>query len=593
MPIYNAPLADMQFILNDVFNASAFWQQHPKLAHLDTATANAILEEMAKFSQNVTLPLNRSGDEHGAQFDAGTVTTPEGFKAAFEQYAQGGWLGLGADEEWGGQGMPKMLTVLSDEMLFATNPSFTLYSLLSVGAGLALASYASQQQKQTYLPKMYSGEWAGTMCLTEPHAGTDLGIIKTKAEKNSDGSYNITGTKIFITGGEHDLTENIIHLVLAKTPDAPAGSRGISLFIVPKIMVNEDGSLGQRNGVHAGSIEHKMGIKASATCVMNFDAAKGFLVGQENEGLAAMFVMMNYERLSMGIQGLGASEFAYQNAAQYATDRLQGRSAEGVKSLDQPADSILVHADVRRMLLNTRVNNEASRAFAVYVAQQLDITKFSNDPEAVRAANDRVALLTPIAKAYLTDTAFQAVLDAQMCFGGHGYIREWGMEQCVRDLRIAQIYEGTNGIQSQDLIGRKTIKCEGAYLKAYIDEIRDFANQMDAELNFIKDATLDAATELESVTQFILEAAQENPNFANAVAVDYLHALGLLSFSYMFARIAEAAQDKSTPFYQAKINLAIYFVQRVLPELPMRISKIKAGADVIMRFSPEYFTQQA
>lgn len=593
MPIYNAPLADMQFILNDVFNASAFWQQHPKLAHLDSATANAILEEMAKFSQNVTLPLNRSGDEHGAQFNAGTVTTPEGFKAAFEQYAQGGWLGLGADEEWGGQGMPKMLTVLSDEMLFATNPSFTLYSLLSVGAGLALASYASQQQKQTYLPKMYSGEWAGTMCLTEPHAGTDLGIIKTKAEKNSDGSYNITGTKIFITGGEHDLTENIIHLVLAKTPDAPAGSRGISLFIVPKIMVNEDGSLGQRNGVHAGSIEHKMGIKASATCVMNFDAAKGFLVGQENEGLAAMFVMMNYERLSMGIQGLGASEFAYQNAAQYATDRLQGRSAEGVKSPDQPADSILVHADVRRMLLNTRVNNEASRAFAVYVAQQLDITKFSNDPEAVRAANDRVALLTPIAKAYLTDTAFQAVLDAQMCFGGHGYIREWGMEQCVRDLRIAQIYEGTNGIQSQDLIGRKTIKCEGAYLKAYIDEIRDFANQMDAELNFIKDATLDAATELESVTQFILEAAQENPNFANAVAVDYLHALGLLSFSYMFARIAEAAQDKSTPFYQAKINLAIYFVQRVLPELPMRISKIKAGADVLMRFSPEYFTQQS
>ena len=593
MPIYNAPLADMQFILNDVFNASAFWQQHPKLAHLDSATANAILEEMAKFSQNVTLPLNRSGDEHGAQFNAGTVTTPEGFKAAFEQYAQGGWLGLGADEEWGGQGMPKMLTVLSDEMLFATNPSFTLYSLLSVGAGLALASYASQQQKQTYLPKMYSGEWAGTMCLTEPHAGTDLGIIKTKAEKNSDGSYNITGTKIFITGGEHDLTKNIIHLVLAKTPDAPAGSRGISLFIVPKILVNEDGSLGQRNGVQAGSIEHKMGIKASATCVMNFDAAKGFLVGQENEGLAAMFVMMNYERLSMGIQGLGASEFAYQNAAQYATDRLQGRSAEGVKSPNQPADSILVHDDVRRMLLNTRVNNEASRAFAVYVAQQLDITKFSNDPEAVRAANERVALLTPIAKAYLTDTAFQAVLDAQMCFGGHGYIREWGMEQCVRDLRIAQIYEGTNGVQSQDLIGRKTIKCEGAYLKAYIDEIRDFANQMDAELNFIKDATLDAATELESVTQFILEAAQENPNFANAVAVDYLHALGLLSFSYMFARIAEAAQDKSTPFYQAKINLAIYFVQRVLPELPMRISKIKAGADVLMRFSPEYFTQQS
>ena len=593
MPIYNAPLADMKFILNDVFNASSFWQANPKLNHVDLATAEAILEEMAKFSQNITLPLNRSGDEEGARFDNGVVTTPQGFKQAFEQYAQGGWIGLGADAAWGGQAMPKMLTVLSDEMLFATNPAFTLYSLLSVGAGLALDSCASPQQKQTYLPKIYSGEWAGTMCLTEPHAGTDLGMIKTKAEPNADGSYHITGTKIFITGGDHDLTDNIIHLVLAKTPDAPAGSRGISLFIVPKVLVNEDGSLGERNYVAAGSIEHKMGIKGSATCVMNFDGAKGFIVGKENEGLAAMFVMMNYERLSMGIQGLGASEFAYQNAAQYASDRLQGRSVEGVKSPHQAADTILVHADVRRMLLNSRVNNEASRAFAVYVAQQLDITKFSDNPEAIKAAHERVALLTPIAKAYLTDTAFQAVLDAQMCFGGHGYIREWGMEQCVRDLRIAQIYEGTNGVQSQDLIGRKTIKCNGEFLKTYINEIRDFTNELNADLNFIKDATLDAATELESVTQFILEAAQENPNFANSTAVDYLHALGLLSFSYMLARTAHAAQQKSGAFYQDKINLAIYFVQRILPELPMRISKIKSGADVIMSFSPEYFTRQA
>jgi hypothetical protein len=384
MPIYNAPLADMKFILNDVFNASSFWQANPKLNHVDLATAEAILEEMAKFSQNITLPLNRSGDEEGARFDNGVVTTPQGFKQAFEQYAQGGWIGLGADAAWGGQAMPKMLTVLSDEMLFATNPAFTLYSLLSVGAGLALDSCASPQQKQTYLPKIYSGEWAGTMCLTEPHAGTDLGMIKTKAEPNADGSYHITGTKIFITGGDHDLTDNIIHLVLAKTPDAPAGSRGISLFIVPKVLVNEDGSLGERNYVAAGSIEHKMGIKGSATCVMNFDGAKGFIVGKENEGLAAMFVMMNYERLSMGIQGLGASEFAYQNAAQYASDRLQGRSVEGVKSPHQAADTILVHADVRRMLLNSRVNNEASRAFAVYVAQQLDITKFSDNPEAIK-----------------------------------------------------------------------------------------------------------------------------------------------------------------------------------------------------------------
>ena len=593
MPIYNAPLADMKFILNDVFNAEPFWQANENLAHLDAATAEAILEEMAKFSQNVMLPLNRSGDEEGAKYENGNVTTPAGFKEAFKQYAEGGWIGLGADTEWGGQEMPKMLTVLSDEMLFATNPSFMLYPLLSVGAGMALNSYASQAQKQTYLPKIYSGEWSGTMCLTEPHAGTDLGIIKTKAERNEDGSYSITGTKIFITGGDHDLAENIIHLVLAKTPDAPAGSRGISLFIVPKFLVNEDGSVGERNPVGPGSIEHKMGIKASATCVMNFDGAKGYLVGKENEGLAAMFVMMNYERLSMGIQGLGASEFAYQNAAQYATDRLQGRSAAGVQSPSKPADSILVHGDVRRMLLNVRANNEASRAFAVYVGQQLDITKFSTDPEAVKKANDRVALLTPIAKAYLTDTAFQATLDAQMVFGGHGYIREWGVEQCIRDLRISQIYEGTNGVQSQDLIGRKTIKCGGEYISEYISEIRDFANSLDADLNFIKDATLDAATEVESVTQFILEAARESHDFPNSTAVDYLHAVGLLSFSYMFARIANAAKNKEGEFYQNKLALANYFVQRILPELALRITKVKSGSDLIMNFSEDYFTTQA
>ena len=593
MPIYNAPLADMKFILNDVFQAESFWQNNENLAHLDTATAEAILEEMAKFAHNVTLPINRTGDEEGASYQQGTVTTPAGFKEAFKQYAESGWIGLSADAEWGGQEMPKMLTVLSDEMLFATNPSFMLYPLLSVGAGMALNSYASQEQKAMYLPKIYTGEWAGTMCLTEPHAGTDLGIIKTKAEPNADGSYNITGTKIFITGGDHDLTENIIHLVLAKTPNAPAGSRGISLFIVPKFLVNEDGSLGERNPVAAGSIEHKMGIKASATCVMNFDGAKGFLVGKENEGLAAMFVMMNYERLSMGIQGLGASEFAYQNAAQYATDRIQGRSASGVKSPDKAADSILVHGDVRRMLLNARANNEASRAFAVYVGQQLDITKFSTDADAVKAANNRVALLTPIAKAFLTDTAFQAVLDAQMCFGGHGFIREWGMEQCVRDLRIAQIYEGTNGVQSQDLIGRKTIKCEGQFVTEYINEIRDFANNLDAELNFIKDATLDAAAEIESVTQYIIEAARENPEFSNSAAVDYLHAVGLLSFAYMFARIANAAKDKDGEFYQNKLALAVYFVQRILPEYALRIARIKSGSDVIMSFSEEYFTRQA
>ncbi len=592
MPIYNAPLKDMEFILNDVFKADEFWQSNQKLEHVDMATANAILEEMAKFSKNVILDLNRSGDEEGAHFDNGHVTTPQGFKQAFEQYGQGGWIGLGADEAWGGQNMPKMLTVLTDEMIFATNPSFMLYPLLSVGAGMALSNCASEQQKQTYLPKIYSGEWAGTMCLTEPHAGTDLGLIHSKAEPNADGSYNISGTKIFITGGEHDLAENIIHLVLAKTPNAPAGSRGISLFIVPKFLVNADGSVGERNHVAAGSIEHKMGIKGSATCVMNFDAAKGFLVGEENRGLAAMFVMMNYERLSMGIQGIGASEFAYQNAAQYATDRLQGRSATGAKNPSKAADSILVHGDVRRMLLNGRANNEASRAFAVYVAQQLDITKFSVDPAVVQQADDRVALLTPVAKAFLTDTAFNAVLDAQMCFGGHGYIREWGMEQCVRDLRIAQIYEGTNGVQAQDLIGRKVIKNNGAMILSYVAEIRQFTQALNDSL-VIKAATLQACDEVEQITQFILEQAQSKPDFANGVAVDYLQAVGLLSFAYMFARMSQAASEKTEDFYQNKLVLAEFFVAKVLPKLAMHVQQIKAGSDLMMQLSDAYFTAQS
>lgn len=593
MPIYNAPLKDMQFILQDVFKAETFWQENENLAHLDMATANAILEEMAKFSKNVILDLNRSADEEGgAEFNQGEVKTPRGFKEAFQQFAQGGWIGLGANEAWGGQGMPKMLTVLADEMIWSCNPSFMLYPLLTVGAGMAIDQAASEEQKATYLPKFYTGEWSGTMCLTEPHAGTDLGIIKTKAVPNNDGSYNISGTKIFITSGEHDLSENIIHLVLAKTPHAPAGSRGISLFIVPKFLINQDGSLGKRNTVTAGSIEHKMGIKGSATCVMNFDAAQGYLVGKENEGLAAMFIMMNYERLSMGIQGIGASEFAYQNAAQYATDRLQGRSASGQQSPDKPADSILVHADVRRMLLNSRANNEASRAFAVYVGQQLDITKFSTDIDCITKANERVALLTPIAKAYLTDKALDAALEAQMCFGGHGYIREWGMEQCIRDLRISQIYEGTNGVQALDLIGRKTIKSNGAFIADYLTEIREFADSMQDAMS-IKAVTLDVCAQVDEITKTIIEQSKVSPDFPSAVAVDYLHVVGLLSFTYMFARIAQAAQSKSDTFYQNKLVLAQYYVAKVLPDLATRIQRIQAGADLIMQLPEDYFTAQA
>lgn len=590
MAVYNAPLQDMRFILSDVFAADQFWQSIPDLAHVDMATVDAVLEEMAKFSQNVLLPLNRTGDEEGAQINGNVVTTPAGFKEAFKQYAEGGWVGLGAAEEWGGQGMPKMVTMLAEEMIFAVNPSFTLYPLLSVGACLALASYASQEQKETYLPRIYSGEWSGTMCLTEPHAGTDLGIIKTKAIPKDDGSYAISGTKIFITGGEHDLTDNLIHLVLAKTPDAPAGSKGISLFIVPKFMVNADGTLGARNTVAAGSIEHKMGIKASATCVMNFDDATGYLVGKENEGLAAMFVMMNYERLSMGLQGMGASEIAYQNAAVYAADRTQGRSATGVISPEKSADAIIHHPDVRRMLLNARAHNEAGRCFAMYVARQLDLSKYGS-AEQKKAAADRVALLTPVAKAFLTDKALDACVDAQQVFGGHGYIREWGMEQYVRDVRIAQIYEGTNGIQALDLMGRKVVRNGGAFVATYLAEIRDFAANMKADNDFLKAALLQAVDRIETLTNAVIARSKTNADEVNAACVDYLHAFGLMSYAYMFALMIEAANGKQGTFYSDKTLLARFFVTRLLPELDARAAAVEAGAEQLMDFPAEYFAQ--
>ncbi len=591
MPLYKAPLRDMRFVLDEVFDANAFWQANPALSHVDLDTVNAILEEMAKFSENVLLPINRSGDEEGCTFNNGVVTTPKGFKEAFKQYAEGGWIGLGADERFGGQGMPKMVTVLTDEMLFATNPSFTLYPLLTIGAGMAMTQHAGDELNNLYLPKMYSGEWAGTMCLTEPHSGTDLGIIRTKAEPQADGSYLISGTKIFITGGEHDLCDNHVHLVLAKLPDAPAGSRGISLFLVPKFLVNADGSLGARNPVAAGSIEHKMGIKGSATCVMNFDAAKGFLVGKVNEGLAAMFVMMNYERLSMGIQGLGASEAAYQNAAAYARDRLQGRSATGAKMPEKNADSILVHPDVRRMLLKIRSNNEAGRAFAVYTAQQLDLNKYAEDPAVQKAAADRVALLTPVVKAYLTDKGLENCIEGQQVLGGHGFIREWGLEQWVRDTRIAQIYEGTNGVQAHDLMGRKVAKNGGVFVASFLAEIRAFNDTLagDASLDFIRVAVAKAAADIEAATQWVVEVSKTNPDEINAAAVDYLHAFGLLTFAYMWAKLAKAAAGKSDAFYADKLKLAKFFVQRQLPELEARLAMIKAGSDSVMQFEMGYF----
>jgi alkylation response protein AidB-like acyl-CoA dehydrogenase len=589
MAVYKAPLRDMRFVLDEVFKTTDFWRTLPALGEVDRDVVDAVLEEAAKFHENVTFPLNRTGDEEGCRFSDTVVTTPPGFKEAFQQFAEGGWIGLGADPRWGGQGLPKTVTVMTDEIMWV-NPSFALYPLLGIGAALAMSQHATDEINDFYLPKIYSGEWSGTMCLTESHAGTDLGIIKTKAVPNGDGSYAISGTKIFITGGEHDLCENIVHLVLAKLPDAPAGSRGISLFLVPKFMPNADGSLGARNAVAAGSIEHKMGIKGSATCVMNFDGAKGWLIGRPNEGLAAMFVMMNYERLSMGIQGLSASEVAYQNAAAYARDRLQGRAATGAVTPEKPADSLLVHPDVRRMLLRTRAFNEAGRCFAMYTAKYLDLAKYG-EGEVAKAAADRVALLTPVAKAFLSDRGLEGCLESQMVFGGHGYIREWGMEQLVRDTRIAQIYEGTNGIQANDLMGRKVVKNNAAFVRPYLAEMCEAAARLAApSLAGLKQAFMAAIDRLERLTQSVIERNAQSPDEINAAAVDYLQAFGLVTHTYMWALMAAAAEPKQADaFYADKLALADFYVTRVLPELEGRARAVEAGAAPLMRFGADYF----
>ena len=594
---YNAPLQEIRFLLTEVFDAPAFWQTNESLNHIDMDIVNMVLEELAKFTKNVLLPLNRSGDEEGVGFthDAqgyGQVTTPTGFKQAYQQYQEAGWVGLGATTEYGGQGFPKMVSMFQEEMMFSSNQAFALYPNLALGAGLCLLESASEELKNIYLEKIYSGEWAGTMCLTEAHAGTDLGLTKTKAVPNKDGSYTITGSKIFITGGDHDLTDNIIHLVLAKTPNSPTGSKGVSLFIVPKYLVKDDGhgsyQLGERNPASVGSVEHKMGIKGSATCVLNFDKAKGWMVGEENTGLASMFIIMNYERLAIGVQGVSVTELAYQNAAAYAHERLQSRSDSGVKNPDKSADAIIHHADVRRMLLNAKSHADASRCFAMYIAKQLDIAKYSDNTKLVKIANARVSLLTPIAKAFLTDKGFEATVDCQQVFGGHGYIREWGMEQIVRDARISQIYEGTNGIQALDLLGRKIVKDGGAILLAFLTEIRDFVTNMQAE-HSIKQATLNATDSIEGLTKTVMTNINERKDEVNGCAVNYLHAVGYLCFAYMYALIVEASYDNDDLFYAHKLKLADYFIDHILPRMQSHIEMVQAGSKSMMAFDLEYF----
>ena len=590
MPEFNAPLRDMRFVLHEVFAAPALWARLPALAdHVDADTADAILEEAAKVTGQLIAPLNRAGDEEGALWLAGQVTTPAGFKSAYATYIEGGWVGVSGNPEFGGMGMPKMLAVQFEEMLYAANSSFALYSALSSGACLAIDAHASQALKATYLPPLYEGRWAGSMCLTEAHAGTDLGLIRTRAEPLSDGSYSVSGSKMFITGGDQDLTENIIHLVLARLPDAPAGPKGISLFLVPKIQVNDDGSLGEPNAVTCGSIEHKMGIKASATCVMNFDGAHGWLIGEANKGLAAMFTMMNYERLSIGIQGIGCAETSYQNARTYARERLQSRAPTGTVAPDKIADPIIVHPDVRRMLLSIKALTEGGRAFASYVGQQLDLAKYSADAQEQQQASALVALLTPVAKAFFTDTGFDSCVLGQQVFGGHGYIREWGQEQLVRDVRIAQIYEGTNGIQALDLLGRKVIANEGVTLQLFTRQIRDFAALPGTPY---ANPLLEAVQRLEDVSDWLRAQATLNPNEIGAASVEYLHLFGYVAYAWLWARMADVAQrarEAEPAFYDAKLATASFYFSRVLPRTLSLEQTIRAGSNSLFELDAASF----
>ncbi|WP_434573933.1 acyl-CoA dehydrogenase C-terminal domain-containing protein [Pseudomonas sp. Z3-6] len=592
MADYKAPLRDMRFVLNEVFEVAKLWAQLPVLADtVDAETVEAILEEAGKVTSKSIAPLSRSADEEGCHWADGAVTTPAGFPQAYKTYAEGGWVGVGGDPVYGGMGMPKAVSAQVEEMVNSASLSFGLYPMLTAGACLSINAHASEELKATYLPNMYAGVWAGSMCLTEPHAGTDLGIIRTKAEPQADGSYKVSGTKIFITGGEHDLTENIIHLVLAKLPDAPAGPKGISLFLVPKFMVNADGSLGARNAANCGSIEHKMGIQASATCVMNFDEAVGYLVGEPNKGLAAMFTMMNYERLGVGIQGLATGERSYQNAVEYARDRLQSRSPTGAQNKDKVADPIIVHPDVRRMLLTMKASNEGGRAFSTYVAMQLDTAKFSEDPVTRKRAEDLVALLTPVAKAFLTDLGLETTVHGQQVFGGHGYIREWGQEQLVRDVRITQIYEGTNGIQALDLVGRKIVGSGGAFYRLFADEIRHFTATASGDLEeFIKPLN-GAVDTLDELTDWLLDRARSNPNEIGAASVEYLQAFGYTAYAYMWALMARAASGKENQddFYASKLGTARFYFARLLPRIHSLSASVKAGSESLFLLEASQF----
>ena len=597
MPTYRAPLTDMQFLLRDVFKAEELFAAMPDTEEVTEDLIDAILEAAAKMAVGVLSPLNQSGDREGCHFDAGVVTTPKGFVEAFRAYAEGGWPGLTGDVDYGGQGMPTVLSALLEEMAFAANSSFALYAMLTTGVTHSLSRLGSTELKEKYLPKMYDGTWSGSMCLTEAHAGTDLGMIRTSAVPTADGNYELSGTKIFITAGEHDLTENIIHLVLAKLPDAPAGLRGISLFLVPKFLVDDAGNTGELNKVKCGSIEHKMGIRASATCVLNFEAAKGYLVGELNQGMTNMFTLMNYARLSMGIQGNGLADASYQVASAYAKERLQGRAASGPLQADQAADPIIVHPDVRRMLLTMRSNIVAGRALSMYAAMQLDISRFHPEPGARNKAEQLVALLIPVQKAYCTDRGFEACVLGQQVLGGHGYIAEWGLEQNVRDARIAQIYEGANGVQALDLMGRKTVRSKGELLQVLVAEMDEFAAGQQGVAAMV--APLQAFEEckrrLIDTTACVIKSAAGNPDQVGAASYAYLELMGLTLYSFMWQRILAAAfaamesGQGNQDYCDGLVKTGEFFIQHLLPRSKALVEEIAAGPEVMMALRADQF----
>jgi alkylation response protein AidB-like acyl-CoA dehydrogenase len=589
MANYKAPIRDILFVTDELLGADEHYQSFDRFSEVSSELRVAIMEEAAKFCENVVAPLNRSGDEEGCQWNDGVVTTPTGFRDAYQQFIEGGWTGLCMPEEFGGQDLPESLDLVLNEMTGQANHSWAMYSGLSAGSRATLLAHGTEEQQKIYLTKLVSGHWTGTMCLTEPQCGSDLSFLKTKAEPNTEGGYDITGTKIFISSGEHDMAENIIHLVLAKLPDAPAGTKGLSLFIVPKFLPNAEGEVGERNAASCGSLEHKMGIHGNATCVMNFDGAKGFLIGGEHKGLRTMFTFMNAARINTAAEGVNHAEVALQGGLNYALEREAGRSVTGVKSPERNADRLIVHADVRRMLLTIRSFAEGNRAFAHFLGQQLDNIEYGTDEKKV-IAGKLLALLTPVAKGFMTETGLESASLGVQIYGGHGFIREWGMEQNLRDARISTLYEGTTGIQALDLLSRKIFPDQGAQLSLFIDMIKADMAEMEPEF---KDILSLKITEWQALTKHIAEVSQADLNEMGAAAVDYMMYVGYIVVAWMWGRMGSIAKSKidDDNFYRVKYATAQFYYQRVLPRTASHRELAMSGAATIMSLADENFDE--